>query len=41
MSRVGSAAQAKSMKQLAGSMKLELAQYREVDFYSFGIFDLV
>merc|ERR1712086_864756 len=30
VSRVGSAAQAKSMKQVAGSLKLELAQYREV-----------
>ena len=30
VSRVGSAAQTKSMKQVAGSMKLELAQYREV-----------
>merc|ERR1719362_468013 len=29
VSRVGSAAQTKSMKQVAGSMKLELAQYRE------------
>ena len=31
VSRVGSAAQTKSMKQVAGSMKLELAQYREVN----------
>merc|ERR1712110_355710 len=30
VSRVGSAAQTKSMKQVAGSMKLELAQYREM-----------
>ena len=30
VSRVGSASQTKSMKQVAGSMKLELAQYREV-----------
>merc|ERR1711976_1006337 len=30
VSRVGSAAQTKSMKQVAGYMKLELAQYREV-----------
>ena len=30
VSRVGSAAQTKAMKQVAGSMKLELAQYREV-----------
>merc|ERR1712201_53067 len=36
-SRVGSAAQTKSMKQVAGSMKLELAQYREVAaFAQFG-----
>merc|ERR1712054_229003 len=31
VSRVGPAAQIKAMKQVAGSMKLELAQYREVD----------
>merc|ERR1711997_888548 len=37
VSRVGSAAQQKSMKQVAGSMKLELAQYREVAaFAQFG-----
>jgi len=37
VSRVGSAAQYKSMKQVSGSMKLELAQYREVAaFASFG-----
>merc|ERR1712226_1500784 len=37
VSHVGSAAQAKSMKQFAGSMKLELAQYREVAaFAQFG-----
>ena len=30
VSRVGSAAQIKAMKQVAGSMKLELAQYREM-----------
>jgi len=30
VSRVGSAAQNKAMKQLAGSLKLELSQYREV-----------
>ncbi|XP_052101549.1 ATP synthase subunit alpha, mitochondrial-like [Mytilus californianus] len=37
LSRVGSAAQTKSMKQVAGSMKLELAQYREVAaFAQFG-----
>merc|ERR1712242_541016 len=37
VSRVGSAAQTKSMNQVAGSMKLELAQYREVTaFAQFG-----
>merc|ERR1712123_427369 len=37
VSRVGSAAQTKSMKQVAGSMKLELAQYRGVAaFAQFG-----
>merc|ERR1712012_947875 len=37
VSRVGSAAQTKSMKQVAGSMKLDLAQYREVAaFAQFG-----
>lgn len=37
VSRVGSAAQPRSMKQLAGSLKLELAQYRELEaFSSFG-----
>jgi F-type H+-transporting ATPase subunit alpha len=37
VSRVGSAAQIKEMKALAGSLKLELAQYREVEaFASFG-----
>ncbi len=37
VSRVGSAAQVKSMKQVAGSMKLFLAQYREVAaFAQFG-----
>jgi proton translocating ATP synthase F1 alpha subunit len=37
VSRVGSAAQIKAMKQIAGSMKLELAQYREVQaFAQFG-----
>ena len=30
MSRVGSAAQTKAMKKVAGSIKLELAQYREM-----------
>ena len=37
VSRVGSAAQPKVMKILAGSLKLELAQYREMEaFASFG-----
>merc|ERR1711937_779842 len=37
VSRVGSAAQTKSMKQVAGTLKLELAQYREVAaFAQFG-----
>merc|ERR1711976_35203 len=37
VSRIGSADQTKSMKQVAGSMKLELAQYREVAaFAQFG-----
>lgn len=37
VSRVGSAAQLKAMKQVAGSMKLELAQHREVAaFAQFG-----
>lgn len=37
VSRVGSAAQVKLMKHIAGSLKLELAQYREVEaFASFG-----
>lgn len=37
VSRVGSSAQCKSMKYIAGSMKLELAQYREVEaFEKFG-----
>jgi proton translocating ATP synthase F1 alpha subunit len=34
VSRVGSAAQVSSMKQVAGSLKLELAQYREVESFS-------
>jgi len=34
VSRVGSAAQAKAMKQVAGSIKLELAQYREMEAFS-------
>merc|ERR1712159_838582 len=37
VSRVGSAAQTKSMKQVSGTLKLELAQYREVAaFAQFG-----
>ncbi|XP_005612929.1 ATP synthase subunit alpha, mitochondrial [Equus przewalskii] len=37
VSRVGSAAQTRAMKQVAGTMKLELAQYREVAaFAQFG-----
>jgi len=37
VSRVGSAAQFKAMKQIAGNLKLELAQYREVmEFAKFG-----
>jgi F-type H+-transporting ATPase subunit alpha len=37
VSRVGSAAQVKSMKQIAGSLKLELAQFREIEaFAQFG-----
>jgi len=37
VSRVGSAAQVKAMKQVSGSLKLELAQYREVAaFAQFG-----
>ncbi|KJV69300.1 ATP synthase F1, alpha subunit [Candidatus Neoehrlichia lotoris str. RAC413] len=37
VSRVGSAAQIKSVKQVAGSVKLSLAQYRELeDFAKFG-----
>ena len=34
VSRVGSAAQFKAMKQIAGTLKLELAQYREVAKYA-------
>lgn len=38
VSRVGGAAQSKVMKSLAGSLKLELAQYREiVDYISLGL----
>jgi len=34
VSRVGSAAQIKAMKQVSGSMKLELAQYREMEAFA-------
>jgi proton translocating ATP synthase F1 alpha subunit len=34
VSRVGSAAQVKSMKEIAGTLKLELAQYREVESFA-------
>ncbi|HSR55763.1 MAG TPA: F0F1 ATP synthase subunit alpha [Alphaproteobacteria bacterium] len=34
VSRVGSAAQVKAMKQVAGSIKLELAQYREMESFA-------
>ncbi len=34
VSRVGSAAQTKAMKQVSGSIKLELAQYREMEAFS-------
>jgi proton translocating ATP synthase F1 alpha subunit len=34
VSRVGSAAQVKTMKQVSGSLKLELAQYRELESFS-------
>ena len=34
VSRVGSAAQVKAMRQVAGSIKLELAQYRELEAFS-------
>lgn len=34
VSRVGSAAQTKAMKQVAGSVKLELAQYREMESFA-------
>lgn len=37
VSRVGSAAQLKTMKKVSGSLKLELAQYREMaSFAQFG-----
>jgi len=34
VSRVGSAAQVKAMKQVAGSIKLDLAQFREMEAFS-------
>ena len=34
VSRVGSAAQIKAMKKVAGTIKLELAQYREMEAFS-------
>lgn len=34
VSRIGSAAQTKSMKQVAGRLKLELAQYREIESFA-------
>lgn len=34
VSRVGSSAQTKAMKQVAGTMKLDLAQYRELEAFS-------
>jgi proton translocating ATP synthase F1 alpha subunit len=34
VSRVGSAAQVKAMKQVAGSLKLELAQFREIESFA-------
>src|SRR3546814_3891916 len=34
VSRVGSAAQIKAMKQVAGTIKLELAQFREMEAFS-------
>ena len=41
VSRVGSAAQTKAMKQVAGRLRLELAQYRELaDFAQFGTAEL-
>jgi F-type H+-transporting ATPase subunit alpha len=41
VSRVGGAAQTKAMKQVAGRLKLELAQYRELSAFSqFGAADL-
>ncbi len=34
VSRVGSAAQVKAMKEIAGTLKLELAQFREIESFS-------
>ena len=34
VSRIGSAAQTKGMKQVAGTIKLELAQYREIESFA-------
>merc|ERR1711966_80776 len=34
VSRVGSAAQVKAMKEIAGTLKLELAQYQEVESFA-------
>jgi F-type H+-transporting ATPase subunit alpha len=34
VSRVGSAAQVRAMKEIAGTLKLELAQYREVESFA-------
>jgi len=34
VSRVGSAAQVKAMKEIAGTLKLDLAQYREVESFA-------
>ena len=34
VSRVGSAAQLKAMKKIAGSLKLQLAQYREIELFA-------
>ena len=34
VSRVGSAAQVKAMKEIAGTLKLELAQFREIESFA-------
>ena len=34
VSRVGSAAQSQTLKKMAGTLKLELAQYREVEDFT-------